>query len=64
MFRFEMHNDLKRAKINSLKSLSMIHGGIAALGEEALKGSDSESIRKFNCFKTHEAYIVERQNES
>jgi hypothetical protein len=64
MFRFEMHNDLKRARLNSLKSLAVIHGGISVMGDEALKTSKTETIEKFSSFKSYETDIEQLLNES
>jgi predicted DNA binding CopG/RHH family protein len=57
MFRFEMHIDLKRTRMNYLKSLAVIHGGISVMGDEALKSSKTETIEKFSSFKSYQTNI-------
>ena len=64
MFRFEMHNDLKKARINSLKSLVVIHDGISVMGDVALKSSKNGAIEKFTGFKSFETDIERLLNES
>ena len=51
MFRFEMHNDLKRSRLNYLKSLAFVHSGISILGDESLKNGKPENLEKFLSFK-------------
>jgi hypothetical protein len=64
MFRFEMHNDLKRTRMSSLKSLAVIHDVISVMGDEALKSSKTEAIEKFSSFKSYETDIEQLLNES
>ena len=51
MFRFEMHADLKRSRLNSLKSLAVVQTGISLIGNETQKSSNSKKFFNFNSIK-------------
>lgn len=53
MMRYEMINDLKRSKEESLQHTSLIHGGLTLLGEHLLKNSDYRIKQKFIEYKNY-----------
>lgn len=57
LFKSDMYNDLKRARINTLKSLSFVYNGVSVIGEEMLKDSYSKHIQKFNFYKSNKTSI-------
>ena len=55
MVRFEMLNDIKKSEEETLKYISLIHNGVAIIGEEMLKDVDDAVISsKFKEFKQYE----------
>jgi hypothetical protein len=56
MVRYEIHNDLKKAKINSLKTMNRLHSNVSLVGEEFLKETKDETLaEKFDDFKSYNA---------
>ena len=47
MVRFEMLNDLKRSREETIRMVSQLHTGVALIGEEIYRGQDNEASRKF-----------------
>jgi hypothetical protein len=52
MVRFEMLNDIKKSEEETLKYISLIHNGVAILGDEILKDVDDVNLaNRFKDFK-------------
>ena len=55
MVRFEMLNDIKKSEEDTLKYISLIHNGVAIIGDEILKDVDDTIITgRFKEFKKYE----------
>jgi hypothetical protein len=55
MVRFEMLNDIKKSEEETLKYISLIHNGVAIIGDEILKDVEDLAITsRFKDFKKYE----------
>lgn len=54
MVRYEIYNDLKKAKINSFKTMNRLHSSVSLVGEEFLKETKDKTLTdKFDDFKSY-----------